>query len=139
MEFNKGKLPIIQGVRRESRLGIIPEIGNKSLSILEFDFQCLIIDWRPLSFDSLTLAAGSVLAELSLSHVTVFNIDLNDIFLSKLKLEVLINDLHPIGQLVSAYVLYLKQIHKLGIPADMEGPLAREVLLQAVYWLIGLD
>lgn len=132
-------LLVVDGVGCEGGLGVVTEVGDESLAVCQFDFHCLIINRGPLSSNRLTLLALFVAAECGLGLVVVTEVDFDSSGVGEVEIVFRGDDLDAVGEVVGADGGLLEEVDCVLVFAYFEGPVAVDVLSQAMDWLISLD
>lgn len=91
---------ILDGVRCQRWLGIVSEVGDKTLSILQFDLKCLIIDGGPLAGHRLSTGALIVTTVRCLGLIVIVEIYFDGVSLRKVKVHLGSDDLDAIWQVM---------------------------------------
>ena len=121
---------------------LVFEVCNKPKVILQLDHQGLIVIVLPgaLNFALLTLVQVSAFAVAGFGTEVVVNHDLPDVFIDKLPLMVLTQDLYSIGVLMRAHLANFKEVDGLSIGANVEVPyLVMDLSSQTCHWLVSKD
>ena len=93
-------LLILNWVCGQRRLGIVSEVGDKSLSILQFNLKCLIINGGPLAGNRLPTGALLVAAVRCLGLIVIVEVYFDGISLCKVEIHLGCDDLDTIGHLM---------------------------------------
>jgi hypothetical protein len=132
VKISQHQVLVLVWVLSEWGLGVVPEIGDESLTILKLNHERLIINSAPASLN--------LLSSFKSSCCLVSFIDgyLDLAFFSKVDIVWLGQDLQPIWQVVCTDVLRIKQVNVCLLFADKESPLSIDIATHAVNWLVRL-
>lgn len=97
---HKKSLLVINWIGGQRWLSIVSKVCNKTLSVLQFNFQCLIIDSRPLSSDRLPAGALGIATVSCLGLIVIVKTNLDGV--RTLEIEVVLgrDDLYAVGQIM---------------------------------------
>jgi len=85
----------------------------------------------------LVRAILAVFAEDSLGFVVLCEIDLICVVFLEPKLMLLIDQLYFVRHIVCAHLLGVEEVHSCGVLANVELPVAEQLLTEAVHGLVG--
>lgn len=126
-------------------LKIIPQVRDKSLSIIELDVQSLIINGGPVAGDQLLVASsrrlsflqtGRVMADHRLDLKVVHQVQFVGVLISETPIMLGVNELDLVRNVVSAELLRLIEVHISLVFGHIEVPLTKELIPDAMNRLI---
>mmetsp|Transcript_35491 Transcript_35491/g.54296 ORF Transcript_35491/g.54296 Transcript_35491/m.54296 type:complete len:201 (-) Transcript_35491:6-608(-) len=132
-------IPILLRQGRDVRLHGVHEVGEETQSVVEVDFERLVIDGRPRPGHWFLRALGASFTESGLGLEFIHEFDFPRIGLGKGEFVILTNNLELIWQLVRAHFVDFEEVDHLRLLVHVEVPLPVELPSQAVNWLISLD
>lgn len=130
---------VSQGIITYSVLNVVPEITNKSLTIVELNSKSLIVDGTPCAVDRLTITLVLGRALLCFSLVTLKELRSVYRFLWEFKIVFGGEDLHLVRLLMCAHFIGMEKVNSVDLRVQMEIPCSKNIISEAMNWLIGLD
>ena len=101
-------LCVLYGVLTHWWLNIVSKIGNESHAVIKFNVECLVIYRCPSSWNDITWAFSSFLANDSFAFIILHYVQSVNIFWFKIELVVSINQLDPVWHLMCAKLFSVK-------------------------------
>lgn len=120
-------------------LNIVPEITNKSLSIVQLNSKRLIVDGTPGAVDCLAIALVFCGALSCLGLEAIEELGSVDGFLGELEIVLCGENLHLVWLLMGANFVGMEKVDGVDLGVDVEIPGAEHVVFETVDWLISLD